>query len=494
MITRHRSTRQTLLGTIPLLGALAWTSAGLLHAQNPGGALTGGDTAAIQRGFQFYELTGSVGYTNTELTGTASNTVGTNRLKDNDTLGWVGARFGWSRPSEKSNISIIYSPFYFVSRKYPDARSLNHSLQINTNTPRKLTPKLTFDFSVNANIYDAQSFVFSPVGLSGATLSGADFSELSTAFTRRSISNDGLVTALNGGQFLDSPARVLFGNRTLSFGGRGTLTYNYSKRLSIALGLGINRTQTILSGGNNNPSASTPPGSSVNAATPGLNFTLPYTTSGTGSVQLSYAHSTRLNFTVGAETSRSFTRAQDAWATNTRASVGYSFQRWFLNAYGGVGAISPVRLTYQLTLGPQYIAGGSVGIKTRSHVFIGNVDRVIGDQYGIGSFASLNSTASWFWGLPGRSWGISAGFGQQRLLSTGGASDLTGYRGNVTFFKRLGLGFSTYVEYAHLDFQGTYTPFTSDLKTNSARVGISWSPHGERAMGPTGVAVPGGPR
>lgn len=435
--------------------------AGLLEAQLlPQNLAPVGGYTPILRGLQFYGVTGSASYLSTDLSGTGFLSGGSARFRDSDYLVSLGTGVGYTRAGKTSNFALMYSPSYFGSVRYADGNAVSHMLSVSTNTPRQLTRKLTFDFGVSGNMHNFQSFLFSPFGLTVAATSGANYSDLVNAFTRRTVTSDALAGALTSGPTLDQPTRLLFGGRTLSVGAQGMFSYQYSGRLSVGFGGGIMRSQTV---------------SARTAGDASFEVAVPYVNAAFGVAQLSYGLSTRTTVGVSLDSSRSFSRNQDTWSKNVRAFVGHNFGRWFATAQAGVGSITPLEVSYAVRVGPQYSAAASIGMRTRTHVFLGSVDRSVGDIYGIGSHATLSAVGAWFWTIPGSSWGVGASFGQQRLLSMVG-SGLQGWRGVANVTKILGAGFSLTAEYAYFDYQGQFSPLGYRIRTQAVRCGLAWSP------------------
>jgi hypothetical protein len=454
-----------------MLAALA----GTLPAQIP---WLSGPGPLGARGPQLYGVFGSASFNDISASGpglfpasSPSSSSSAGIYKSNDYMGSVGASMGWAAQGAKSNFSVSYTPFYFGSVRNPEANALNHSLNINSGTPRRLSRKLTFDLGIAANLMTFNAFVNSPLGISGGTLTGSSLGDLSNAIVRREARTDGLAQVLTGGTTLDTATRVLYGSRSLTVGATGLFNYQYSQRLSVNFGVGGARMQTVGTGG--------PPRDRLSE--PQFDVAVPFANNFFGQAQLSYSLSPQTSAGVFLQGNRSLTGVQDSWATNTRAFIGHTYRKWFFSAFGGVGAITPVKTVYQLKLGPQISFGGSAGYQTRGHVFLATVDRMVGDTFGVGGFANMTSSAAWFWNRPGSRWSVSAGFGHQVVL-TSGVSNLDGWRGGAQLQKYLGAGLSMFVGYNAFYARSDFTPQEFRLRVNTASVGLNWSPYAEQAL------------
>lgn len=462
-----------------------WTAllalwAGSLAAQVP---VVGGGTGAPvggARGPQFYGVFGSASYNNISTTAVGIGAPGVpDTLKTNDYLGMLGGTVGWAAGGPKTNFAVTYSPFYFGSVRNPDASSLNHMLNLSTGTPRRLSRKWTFDLGLMANIFTFNAFMFTPLGIANGAVTGSNLGDLSNAMIRKEIRTDGLASALSGGGTLDSATRVLYGGRSLSAGALGSFTYQYSQRLSVSFGVGAARTQNLAAR------------NTSNRTEPNFEVAVPYANNFTGQAQLSYSLTPQTTIGVSTQANRSFTGQQDSWATNTRALVGHTFRSWFLSAYGGIGAITPVKAVYVLKLGPQISAGGVAGYQRRGNVFLVNADRSVGDTFGIGGFANTTTNAAWYTLVPGSTWSFGASFGYQTVHSVG-AADLTGWRGGANVQKYIGSGFSMFFGYAGFYARSDFSPQQFRLRVHTARIGLNWSPYAERGLQGPGQMSPGG--
>lgn len=440
--------------------ALGILASGPVHAQMP---LLGPNSPGFGRlrGFQFYGLTSSATYFDNRL----SNTQIPQPFTGSDWLFQSSASMGWSRPSKNTNTSIGYAPSYFGSLRNPDWSFWNHSLTLNTNTPRTLTisPRWTFDFALMTNFTNLNQSLFAPTTLDNIASAPASFDQLAGAMIRQNPSSDQLAPVINGVPVTDSAANVLFyGDRMFMGGVQGTFTYAQSGRLSMMFGGGGSRMQHLTSfGGGSNPSR----------------HLVPYTNNANANVGLSYSLSPRTQIGVNTGTVRTFNRLQDSYANYATAFAGWTLsRRWFLTVTGGAGMIVPLRETYRVPTKVGYMGGTVIGYKTREHAFLVDVKRSIGDNYGIGSNATMSADAAWSWSRPGRSWWISAGSGRQDL-GTPGSSNIQAWRSHASFGQAIGWGFVLNMQYAYLTYNADFLSQAYKLRANAATVGISWTPH-----------------
>jgi len=413
-------------------------------------------------GFQFLGVTGSAGYFRSNLSGQGMTAFpGQQSYSDNQMS--LGTTLGYTKMARSTSISVIYAPFYFGSLRSSSANSWNHSLNISTGTPRKLSPKVTFDFGVNANIYSFQVFLFSPMGLGQALTSTSNFDELAGAFIRRNTTNDALAAAMGGGQTLDLPTRAMYGDRNLSAGAQASFGYHHSQRLTFTFGAGGMRLQPL-------PSSNSRQNQQIRFGFAPVNTAF-------GMAQMTYTLDPRTSIGVSAAVSRPFTRGQDTYTTTVQANAGRILTRSiFVSGYGGIARITAVAATFPVQTAPQYVAGGMIGFRTRNHGFIVSADRTAGDPFGIGSSSNLAITGTWMWSRPGSSWSLYGNFGQQALTSLG-ASNTRGWRAGGGFSQVLGKGFVLFTDYAYFDFTARLTPLQRSLTSSSVRIGGMWTPH-----------------
>jgi hypothetical protein len=319
------------------------------------------------------------------------------------------------------------------------------------------------DIGLSANLLTFNAFMLTPNGLSGVAFTGSNTGDLANAIIRRDMANDRLASSLTSGSTLDTANRALFGGRSLSTGAHVALNYQYSQRVSVSFGVGVGRTQTIASRGSSDPQ---------------FEVAIPHLTSGFARAQLTYALSPRTNIGFAVHGDRAFNRAQDSWATNTRGMFSHTFRRWFFAAYGGAGAITPFRTTYQLKLGPQLSGGGSIGTQGRTQVFLGSVDHSAGDVFGIGGYSTTTAYIVWSWQIPGSTWLMSASGGYQKTASLG-STTTSGWRGGADLQRYLGAGMSMFFGYSNFHAISDFSPFTYRLNAHSVRVGVNWSPMAE---------------
>jgi hypothetical protein len=197
----HRGRLCTLCATLVLPGLLAWNVCGqtlTLDHFNPLSSKTAG--------VHLYGATISSSYfsnayglraTGLGVSGIVTPSDGYNSPV---TMLQGSAVFGWSRPSETSSLSIVYSPSYVRGITESSFSSLNHSLAISTN--RSISKKWGVAASMNAVVTDLSQLLFAPTRYGTLSATPATFDDLfATMLTGRS-NNPGLTQVAGAAQLL----------------------------------------------------------------------------------------------------------------------------------------------------------------------------------------------------------------------------------------------------------------------------------------------------
>ncbi len=451
-----------------VLAVLAVVAAGgCASAQMPLYAAPAGITPRHLTGLNLYEVSTSISYLSSGFPGSPDTAflAPNGRPFDSSYFGTGSVTVGWERRKSKSNVSIYYTPSYTANATYPEWNTFNHALVVRFGSPRRLSQKWRFNFSIDGNISNIQQFLFAAPVYSSVVAAPSTFEDLSAAVLKGSHSNDQLGSLLTGAPLMDSPARSLFfGDRILTAGGRVSFSYVPRSRWSVDFDLGGARTQHLSSPKLNSKS---------NVA-----YVTPYVNSAQLTISASYSLSARTQLAAIVSSDRSFTGFQDAYANTVMASLGHTFGRHvFTSLQFGAGLIVPVKDHYKLPTSPQTVGGATVGVKTRSNTFLLTANRAAGDNYGVGFYSTLATSAAWQYARTGRNWWIDASFGQSWVRGTQ-LRDVRGWQGAAGFGRRLGAGFAVQTQYSALTYGGTLGP-QYDFAIQGARLTISWTPHSE---------------
>lgn len=370
----------------------------------------------------------------------------------------------WSKFTERSSVSLDYTPSYTGYIRNSNLNALNHALSLTTR--RKLAPRWTLGFSLGGNLSSMEQSIFAPSTLSNVASAPATFSDLASGLLSSTFTNNPqLGTILTSSPLVQSPvANLIYGQRLFTASTQVSLSYSYSPRLSWTFSGGAARTQ-YMSG-------------SQATLTANNSYLLANTTSGNASMGFSYSLSplTQLGGTVAV--SRVSSAIFDAYTTTSLATLGRTFgTRWVLQAHGGVAVTNPVRQIYSAPpMKPGPATGGSVAYKTLSHTFLAAYDRTVSDSYGLGAATSSSASASWHWRHPGSSWWLNSSFGWQQLL--GGVLDNTsGWNTTVGLSRAIGANLVFIVQYVHLDYSGGFLATPYHTSQNAVRASIQWTPH-----------------
>src|SRR5262249_1379125 len=135
--------------------------------------------------------------------------------------------------------------------------------------------------------------------------------------------------------------------------------------------------------------------------------------------------------------SRNFSRQQRGFVTTSDLAIGRKMGRqWFARVNAGASIVNVTGATYGRSKQPQYIVGGTLGIKTRAHTFLVNAQRTVTNTFGV-IYNANDARTSWSWRSQDKAWLLSAGFGYQRLNDVQ-RSKLHGWQGTVAAGRKLG--------------------------------------------------------
>ena len=432
---------------------------GVFAQEAPRAPETAAPAVPPNRGLQLRSVSAYGVYYSTTLPGSGGYQAAPAGLDGDVALGG-SAQIEWMHTGQRSTVSLLYTPSYTGRIRYSAWNALNHALAFSAT--RRIA-KWSVRSSVSADLSNFEGFLFSPTVYGNAASASANFSDLSGAMLGRTSGNIQVSSILNGAPVAESPARtLLYGERMFTSAAQVSLSYSYSPRFTVDFSSGAGRNQHL-------GDAQTTPATS--------RYLLPSTTSGTGSVGISYAVSPRTQFGVTAATNRVVSDLYDSYATTTAASLGRTFaRRWVVRIHGGVGVTTPVRQkTAAQSSGAHPVWGGSLGFRTYAHTFLGSYDRTVSDGYGVGATTTSTSNANWRWNRPGNSWWLNASSSWQQLEGIS-SQNTSSWRAIAGWGRTLGRHFACIAEYAYLDYSGRMGSTVYSRSQSAVRVSMVWLP------------------
>jgi hypothetical protein len=309
--------------------------------------------------------------------------------------------------------------------------------------------------------YQSQA-IFGSTTLSRVAGTPATFDELAAGMVSGKSPNDQLTSVLTGAPLLESPAGlILYGSRSFSSSAQTGINYAYSSRLSFHVNVGAARSQALKDDA-----------SGVLQQNP----LLAHTTSGTGSIGVSYSISPRTQLSTDWSSTRTVSSIEDVFVHSANVSVGHTMsERWFVQAQGGGGGLVVARNLYRAPNGKQFQLGGGLGYRSREHTFLASASRSISDAYGFGANSSVGVTGAWSWKRPGASWSTTASVGEQWLLGAA-VNNIRNWRASFGLERRFGPHLSMVTEYAYLSNAGVLYGIPLPSGQQSVRVSLAWHP------------------
>lgn len=369
----------------------------------------------------------------------------------------------WTKFTDRSSVSLDYTPSYTGYIRDSNVNALNHALALTAR--RKLAPLWTLDFSLGGGLSSLEQSIFAPSTLSNVASAPATFEDLAAGMLSSNFTNNPqLGTILTRSPLVESPvANLIYGQRMFTASTQVSLSYSYSPRFTVTFRGGAARTQYM---------------SGSQALTLGNRYLLANTTSGNADMDFSYSLSpfTQIGGTVSV--SRISSSIFDAYTTTSLATLGRTFgTRWVLQLHGGVAVTNPVRQIYSAPpMKPGPATGGSLAYKTRAHTFLAACDRTVSDLYGLGASTSSSATASWHYRHPGSSWWLDSSFSWQQMLG-GGLLNTSGWRSTFGLNRSIGANVVFVAEYVHLHYSGGFLATPYHISQDAVRASMEWTPH-----------------
>jgi hypothetical protein len=373
--------------------------------------------------------------------------------------------FDWTKFTDRSSFSLIYTPSFTAYVRDSNLNALNHALSMTTS--RKVAPRWTFDFSVGGNLSSLEETLFAPTALGNVASVPSTFDDLAAGLLSSKFTNNPqLGAALTSSPLVESPVGNLFyGERMFTGSARVSLSYSYSPRLSVTFSGGGSRTQHV---------------SDDKPLTAGNTALIPNTTSGSAGVGFFYSLSPFTTLGGTASTNRTSSPISDAYNTTSQASLGRTLgMRWVMQIHGGVAVSTALRETTAVVVAPAKPGpafGGSLAYKTFWHTFLGSYDRTVVDSYGLGASTTSSATAAWRWGHPGiGSWWLDSSFTWQQLQG-GALANTSGWHATIGLSRAIGTHAVLITQYAYEDYSGGLLALTSHFSQSAVRVSIAWTP------------------
>ena len=444
-----------ILGT----GALA---AGLSHGQNFWNPLT---TAGVeQTGVRLNSASVFAAYTAANSSGTQSLVDGFNQGGSTySRAGGASAVFSLRTGSDRSNVTVLYTPSFLYQRYTISQRAVSHNLAVGSSLA--LGPKWTLSMTGSAALGSFNQLLFSGVNGQDLLALQGSFEDVAGAVLAGKSSNPAIAAAAGSASATIAPQQqAVFGNRFLTATANAGLSYAASTRLTVSFTLSGNRTQHLSDG---EPAGQRPiiPQATVGSAYGSINYMLSPRTSVTGSINYS----------------RSFSAQDRSQYESFQFGIGRKLsQRWFASVAAGAGYFNSA----------QYLGGGSqlhsqesgtLGYRAGSHSLMGTVAKSISSYYGITAGSRLDITGMWMWAPRRTNWAFHAGGTQDRLL--GNTLPSSGSRFFVGLIRPLSRTTFLSLQYTHALFSGELpdqagTVGRFEYQQHAARLNFTWGQNG----------------
>jgi hypothetical protein len=380
-------------------------------------------------------------YSNFVPSGSGFQAVSTNLPLDIGSGGSIV--LGWAKLTPLSTFSLDYTASYIAYAQNSSLNALNHSFSLTASG--KIARRWVLGFSARGYLSSLEESLFYP-----ATPGNASSAPAANGST------------LTGSPLVESPVTtLLYGERMLMSSAQVSLSYSYSRRLSVTFNGTGARSQHLQD----------------QALGAGNVYVIPDTTSGNASVAISYSLSPRTQLGATMAASRVSSSLYDSYTTTSQANLGRTGRHWSGQIHGGAGIVEPVReVSIVVPTKPQPVFGANLGYKSRSHAFLASYDRTMVDSFGLGAATSSFVTAGWRWGGQRSSWWLDNGFSWQ-WFQGGALPNTSGWRATVALNRAVGRHFVWITQYAHLDYSGGLLATAYHVEQDAVRVSLAWTPH-----------------
>lgn len=396
-----------------------------------------------------------------------------------DTFYGGATTIGWNAISGKSTFGIRYSPAYNGSVRYSSFNRMNHNFTFVANRPLQVSGRRwSADASGSASINTFETYFFRPTQLGQVASTPATFDDLAAAVLSRSHSNDALGSALAVASTADTPLTpVFFGSRFLNLHAQAGVSYAYSSRLRMRIGIDGNRTQALNDEIRGDPAVVAAEGETGSRGEFRRQNTM---------MQVNYT----VNYSLTPRTevggllavNKNFVGGGGYYGTTAMATITRTLTRQLFGQAraGAAQAYAGARIPFTMPSKPNWIAGGALGFKTYRHTLLLNVDRTLNFTYGLAN-ENLQVAGAWGWTNMRQSWWMSAS-ATREWYETQSGNNLKAWRANVGIGKFLLRQLTIELQYARAEFRGATSVIPRyDTGFGMARVALGWVPF--RPMG-----------
>ncbi|MEO8368207.1 MAG: hypothetical protein ABI806_03335 [Candidatus Solibacter sp.] len=334
---------------------------------------------------------------------------------------------------------------------------------------RTLGRKWTFNLSASGLIADLSQSIFEPSNLVLLAQSGAAFDDLAASQSIGQFSSAQNGLILSGGAGTPATRAILLGNRVPAYNLDVGLSYAHSSRLTFSIG-------SFALGGQQR---SNDPVKNVMQV-----YNMPRTIGGMANVSMSYSLSPRTSLSLGVAQTYTSTRYQKNMGTSPQVGLGRKMgKHWFLRGTAGAFVTENNRQSVGAPPRTQATWGGALGFQTRSHAFLASYDRsgqMIADA---ASTVGRNTIyrGAWSWHPNRRGWAFHANYSH---TGTGGSGfvTLSESQAGAGLNRNLGWNLKLSFNYAYLISNLNYFGLGNQVSINSGRVSLGWTPrlHRER--------------
>ena len=380
-----------------------------------------------------------------------------------DVSNTFSASLSYHRRSPTSNFEITYTPSYERYWRNSQLNMLSHDLTITTSRPLQLSRRVSLDISGSGDVTNTRQYLFNMGSLNRAAGASSTFDELAGSTLGTPTATGAASLPAVSAPTLDSAAEQLFfGDRVLMAGLQATFAYAWSPRLHVGVTLGGSRYQHL-------------GGQDTLAAMPQSAFLLAQATTAIGGVTAYYSLSPRTQIGGEVTTTRNFSRLQQGFVTTSTFTIGRKMgPHWFAQAKGGVGLLNVNGDKSDSSKQPQYLAGATLGIKTRAHTFMLSPERTITSAFGV-AYNTTDVQAAWMWQSRARTWQLSSGAGYQRFVDTA-ISKVNAWRGAIAAGRRLGSQFVAQVQFSQMSYSARLELAPYRLSQRGVLLSLSWAP------------------
>ncbi|MCZ2147249.1 MAG: hypothetical protein LC126_05690 [Bryobacterales bacterium] len=423
-----------------------------------------------QNGWRLYSASASFGYSTLALPVSYMPTYSLQQLQG-DFDGIASASFGYNFTGSKGSFSLLYSPSVVGRVRYSNLSSYNQSLNMRGSI--HVAPRWDLSVNLSGNDSTLDQLLFSPAILSPATSPVTTLGDLIQSFRVNQYTNDQLASILTGTPYVLTPSRnILYGTRFFTSTLTTGLDYRHTPRLSFHFSAGATRAQT-----RNNTDVQGQ-----------LNFLIPRTTSEQANFSVDYSLSPRTRIGAQVNSSHVDSSLGRYVISTTSLLLNHNLSpAWSVGVSAGPGYAAVLRVDPRYTTGQPaglgYIAQANTSYTRGEHSLTISYNRMVSDNYGFQSQSSHTIAGTWQWNRPGRSWGLFAGGGLQKIIG-GVLGDFQTAYANGGIVRSLTPQLSMNCTYGYVNRQtaNIFDLAQQNLNGSSVRVTLMWSPQPQREV------------